>query len=536
MNKLIFSSRVVKINYFILILFSIITGIFLMLIPIFEGNLIDSLVYKNNVEKFYFWCILLFILGFTQIGLSYLITNIKIVKKQKLRIFLNKYFMKYILEKDIKHILKFDLVYLNHRVDNDIEKILSFFSDTLISIMINILNIVFIIIYLFFVDSYIVIYLLIFIPIYIFLYYKFEKKIYKSSYNLIENENIYLSTKNSIYENIKDIKIAENIFNNLKYLSKKENKLTNETRINFNLHYSLSSIKIFISLVFQIIFFITSGLLVLNGQMTIGKFVVILQFFSTLLLSIDGLFSVVSSYQEYLVSNNRIEEIINIPDDLNGTLIVTHIDCIQLIDFNYLLDNDTTLYSKDINIEFKKDNVYTIIGKNGVGKSTLLYSLLGIYKSNCLGYIKYNSIDFKELNFNEIRMNKISFLPQVKNFSDLTVENFLNLYTCTTKINDLLEIPEFNNFFCNKLFNIKLKYNTKIEKLSTGEQKMVQLFCCFSKLNSEVFILDEPTANLNETMLIDFINLLDYVSHNKITIIVTHNTVLSQNYNSIELF
>ena len=51
------------------------------------------------------------------------------------------------------------------------------------------------------------------------------------------------------------------------------------------------------------------------------------------------------------------------------------------ISFNYAGQND--LVFDDFSLTLKQDNIYGLLGKNGTGKSTLLYLISGLRSADC---------------------------------------------------------------------------------------------------------------------------------------------------------
>lgn len=125
---------------------------------------------------------------------------------------------------------------------------------------------------------------------------------------------------------------------------------------------------------------------------------------------------------------------------------------------------------KDITIDFEEGKVYTIVGKSGAGKSTILFLLAGL---DCPtgGSIIYHQKDMKELDRDEYRAKNIGVI-----FQDY------NLLTTATAIDNVIlsmDISEYRKK--NKkeyAYQILQKVgidnetaNRKVLKLSGGEQQ-----------------------------------------------------------------
>ncbi len=169
---------------------------------------------------------------------------------------------------------------------------------------------------------------------------------------------------------------------------------------------------------------------------------------------------------------------------------------IENLNFRYG-EGDSGFSLSDINLSFKENNIYGVIGKNGSGKTTLLKILSNILK-DYKGIIRVDKKDIKE--FKRKSLSKlISFLPQeFLFFSEISVFYFLLL----------ARYPYLNNFkgfsikdyeITEKIvreFNLETLKDRNINNLSGGEKKRV-LFASLFITDSKYIILDEPDAFLD---------------------------------------
>uniref|UniRef100_UPI00272B3E86 sugar ABC transporter ATP-binding protein n=1 Tax=Vallitalea guaymasensis TaxID=1185412 RepID=UPI00272B3E86 len=147
-----------------------------------------------------------------------------------------------------------------------------------------------------------------------------------------------------------------------------------------------------------------------------------------------------------------------------------------------------------------KGEIHALIGENGAGKSTLMKILTGVYKKDA-GRIFYKG---EEINITNPRMARdlgISIIHQELNLMpDLTVaqnifigkepKKCLNLFLDNKVIND--KASELLN-----QMNLSISPEEKVENLSVAKQQMVEIAKALS-YNSDVLIMDEPTAALTE--------------------------------------
>ena len=80
-----------------------------------------------------------------------------------------------------------------------------------------------------------------------------------------------------------------------------------------------------------------------------------------------------------------------------------------------IIKNSERIILKDIIFELERGNIYTILGKNGTGKTTLLKSLTGLLDKRIYsvkGKVLYESKDLLSLEADElqkIKKNKIKY-------------------------------------------------------------------------------------------------------------------------------
>ena len=166
---------------------------------------------------------------------------------------------------------------------------------------------------------------------------------------------------------------------------------------------------------------------------------------------------------------------------------------------------------KDINLKINKGKIFGIIGPNGVGKTTLLRCLTGIYNSTT-GDVKY---DGKVVYDN----------PEVKNIIGYVADE--NIIQTNFKVKEVLKYYKYSysNFDekrfneLNKTFNIPL--NKFIFQLSKGMKMRLSLMFALS-IHAKYLILDEPTSGLDAILKNKLLNIfLDEVASNETTIVIS---------------
>jgi len=174
----------------------------------------------------------------------------------------------------------------------------------------------------------------------------------------------------------------------------------------------------------------------------------------------------------------------------------------------------------NLNLEVPAGGRIMILGENGIGKTTLLRLICGIYKTEKGSIL----IDGKALT--QLPKYTIGYIPQLselqeeQNF-DLTVEEVISLGI--QKGPSLPAIVDaMKRTGCQEL--AKRKFSV----LSGGEKQKVSLARCLAQ-KARLLLLDEPTANLdadNRKMVIETLHALS-ISEIPTIIMVTHDKELT---------
>lgn len=208
--------------------------------------------------------------------------------------------------------------------------------------------------------------------------------------------------------------------------------------------------------------------------------------------------------------------------EVNGTKIINEINTIRFEDVSFGYDESNLLYS-NVNAEWRKGEIVAIKGANGTGKSTLIDLLLknlpvmsGTIKINgeCADTFEANT--FRK-QFSTVDTNTIVFSDTLRRnitmFQDKYDDEAIKI-AC-----EKAGFQEFIDSLPNGLDTYMQEYAANI---SSGQLQRLALARLFLK-NSSVFILDEPTSNLdtiNERFILQSIK---EHAHDKIIIIISHD-------------
>lgn len=200
-------------------------------------------------------------------------------------------------------------------------------------------------------------------------------------------------------------------------------------------------------------------------------------------------------------------------------------DILKLENVNKIYGNgDLAVHAlKDININLENGYFYSIIGKSGSGKSTMLH-ILGLLDNATSGVYLLDGEDVYAKNEDEkalLRRRKIGFVFQAYNLlPEYTVrENILMpLYL------DKAEIDEAYFEEIIKVLGIANKLDYYPDELSGGQVQRVSIARALIT-KPAILLADEPTGNLDEKSGNDVINLLKELKerYKQTIVMVTHD-------------
>lgn len=200
--------------------------------------------------------------------------------------------------------------------------------------------------------------------------------------------------------------------------------------------------------------------------------------------------------------------------------------CIDDVTFSYPGNEKKRL--ENINLNIKKNDKLAIVGLNGAGKTTLIKLLLKFYNPNS-GKICYNGQIIKDVKEDEIRKKYSIIFQDYEVFAVTIAENIL-MRRLKTKEDEEKVIDVLKKV---QLYDKVMEYPNGIHTLLTREldesgasfsggqlQRLVIARVLAS--DADIYILDEPTSNLDPIAERNVNKLLIEASKHKTIIIIAH--------------
>lgn len=202
---------------------------------------------------------------------------------------------------------------------------------------------------------------------------------------------------------------------------------------------------------------------------------------------------------------------------------------INNLSIGYSSKKEQQIIADNLNIELNKGQFVCLLGKNGIGKSTLLRTISKV-QAKLSGDIYVNNKTLEDYNSNELAKTMSLVLTERLPESNLTVFELIALgrQPYTNWIGNLSkkDIEKINESL--KLTHIEHLADKKFYELSDGQLQRVLISRALAQ-NTDIIILDEPTAHLDVQHKMETFKLLKSLAKklNKTIIASTHEIHLA---------
>ena len=265
------------------------------------------------------------------------------------------------------------------------------------------------------------------------------------------------------------------------------------------------------------------GLMIRNGVMTAGDFGSILAAIYLMFSPIKKLGEAYSTLQESRASIERIDTLVNEEHEKEGSnKIVGFEKSIKFENVSFTFPGNDIPVLTGVNLEIKRGEVIAIVGRSGVGKSTLV-DLIPKFHIRSGGLLTIDDMDINDIEVHSLR-EQIGIVSQdIILFNDTVRENivFGKSGASQTEIIEAAKTAYADEF----IRQLPEKYNTVIGdrglKLSGGQRQRIAIARAVLK-NPPILILDEATSSLDSVSEALVQQALDTLMKGRTTIVIAH--------------
>jgi len=203
-------------------------------------------------------------------------------------------------------------------------------------------------------------------------------------------------------------------------------------------------------------------------------------------------------------------------------MVCTKIDTALLSTHQLSVGYGQNIVLSNISVELRAGELVCFMGPNGIGKSTLIKTLMGLQQP-LSGEIKFQS------NGNRERQMAVVLTDRVQH-PQLTVEELITLGRYPYLNWNLALQKDDKTLISNSIEQVRVQHlvDKKISELSDGQMQMVMIARALAQ-DTPILLLDEPTAHLDLNNRVEIMNVLKRLSRetNRGILLATHELDLA---------
>ena len=182
-----------------------------------------------------------------------------------------------------------------------------------------------------------------------------------------------------------------------------------------------------------------------------------------------------------------------------------------------------------VDLQVNEGEVVTLLGRNGMGKTTTINSIMGLVRARS-GEIKFEGSQIREWPAHRVAQSGMGLVPEGRQiFPNLNViENLIATSANRFKNKNPWTLDRVFNLFPSLLERAKNMGN----QLSGGEQQMLAIGRALMT-NPLLLILDEATSSLDTVSERKVQTALEYLMQDRTTLVIAHRLSTIQRADSI---
>jgi len=457
--------------------------------------------------------------------------------------FIGQDIVRIIRDKLLNHILTLDMDYfqkkhggeLISRITNDINRIQAAVSNQVAGMIRESLTIVGLVSIAIYQSAELAFYGLVVLPLVVIPLGKLARRMKKLSFKSQESVSDITSHLSETFNNIELIKASSTEHLEMNSFSKHNQNFFNINIKAVKTNALVSPIMEIIGSIGFAVVIMIGGAQVIDGIITTGSFLSFTTALFSLYTPIKRLSGLYNQMQDALAANERINDLFNTKAQIlsGNNNFPKNIEQINFNNVTLKYDEITALSS--INMSAKIGDKIALVGDSGGGKSSLINLLIRFYDVN-EGSITLNDTNIKDIKIDDLRRNISIVTQRVYIFNDTIASNVA--YGQDIDESQVIEALtqahayEFVKTMENGIYTKLDEFGTN---LSGGQRQRIAIARALYK-KPKILILDEATSALDNESESVITQVIDEVSHNKITFVIAHRLSTIKNATKIAVF
>ena len=486
--------------------------------PYLSGLYIDELIAGISFHSFVAFILIIAAANFLKIALRYLQSLISTNLGQRMVHQINNILFQKIFTSNYAYYCNIDCAYYIDQINRDSNAVVNFLISNIFNFFLQAATIIASAVIVFQADKLLCVIILLLIPFYICTFLLNKNKMHTAKAALKQRLNQYASNCAEQINKLSYIKRNTLYHEMSERLTRSFNHLLSASLHSVSVDYLFTNLNQVVIILAYLCIIGIGGYKVTTGALSIGLFSVINTYFNMMISSVSYFVGIAGSYQDTKISFQRIQKILQTPDEDKGDLLPESIHQVEVKDFSLQYGSHVIL--NHCNVTFRTGCIYGLRGPNGTGKTTLLNAIVGLFSGEVSGHIYYDGISTDQLDMPALRRKKISYIEQAPVLLNMSVRDYLHFgieqnHAVSENQEHLLKVWDID-------YLLDKEMNENGSNFSGGEKQKLALVRALSK-ESSLILLDEPTSALDKPSVAKLIDLLQSIKSNTIIIVVSHD-------------
>ena len=421
------------------------------------------------------------------------------------------------------------------RTINDIEAINNIFSEGLITIVADVLTLVFVITFMVYINWKLALVCLTTFPIVLIATYIFKEKV-RVSFNDVRDKVAQLNS--FVQEHISGMRIVQ-IFNAQEREFQKFDQLNHEHYVANDksvLYYSIffPVVEVILALAISLLIWYGANQ-VMNGFATVGIFTSFILYLNLAFRPLRMLADKFNTLQMGIIASERVFKLLDTNDKIedNGTWSPTTIKGDIEFQHVWFAYNNEEFVLKDISFKVNAGETLAIVGATGSGKSSTINILNRFYEIN-KGKILLDSVDTKEYKLNNLRSYIGTVLQDVFLFSGSVMDNITlkNPAITEAQVIEASKLVGAHDFIMELPNGYQHNVMERGSTLSVGQRQLIS-FIRALVYNPQILILDEATSSVDTESENLIQHAIETLVKGRTSIVIAHRLSTIQNADKI---
>ncbi len=280
----------------------------------------------------------------------------------------------------------------------------------------------------------------------------------------------------------------------------------------------------------QIVVLGVGGLLVRDGQMSLGTLFAFLLYLNLLFAPVQQLVQLYTTYQQGQSSVTKLAELLDLlpavvesPSAVQLPPIEGHIE-LDSVDFSYRDSGGKQgrPVLSGLNLSVRRSETLVVVGPTGAGKSTVA-KLIARFYDPVSGVVRIDGVDLRDVTLHSLR-TQLGVVPQEPFLFHGTVRDnllFANPDATDQELSDACDAVGVSDLVNRLPHGLDTPVHERGVSLSAGERQLLSLGRAFLA-KPRVLILDEATSNIDPAAEAKVEHALDILLEGRTAVVVAH--------------